>query len=78
MDQRERHRLLALGQIPTRKVGRLLAPKRKSLAHINKTWMGCSGSNNLAGDSDCLAMEMPTPPKRSYSARVASCFETET
>src|SRR6478609_2091147 len=27
----------------------------------------------LAGDFDRLAMEMPTPPKRSYSAWVASC-----
>ena len=32
----------------------LAAPKRKSLARNNKTWMGCSGSNNLAGDFDCL------------------------
>jgi hypothetical protein len=28
----------------------LVAPKRKSLAHCNKTRMGCSGSNNLSAD----------------------------
>jgi hypothetical protein len=33
----------------------LLAPKHKQLACINKTWMGRSGSNDPAGDFDCLA-----------------------
>ena len=46
--------------------------KSKSLARNNKTWMGYSGSNNVAGDFEGLAMAMPTPPKRSYSAWVAS------
>ena len=36
------------------------------------TGLKCSGSNDLAGDFGRPAMEMPTPPKRSYSARVAS------
>ena len=51
-----------------------MAPKPKSLARNNKARMGCSGSNNLAGDFDCLAMEMPTPPKRSYSALWEPCI----
>jgi hypothetical protein len=32
---------------------RLKAPSA-ILARNNKTWMGCSGSNNRAGDFDCL------------------------
>jgi hypothetical protein len=31
-----------------------LAPKHKSLARNRKTWMGCSGSNDLAGKCDGL------------------------
>ncbi len=55
----------------------LLAPKRKHLARISKTWMGRSGNKTLLGILIAWPCEMPTPPKRSYSARVASCFERE-
>jgi hypothetical protein len=63
---------LAAFAIPSRCLVATPAAKPKSLARNNKTRMECSGSSNPAGDSDCLAMEMPTPPKRSSSARVAS------
>jgi len=38
--------------------------------------MRCSGSKGLLGDFDSPAMEMPTPPKRSYSAGRRCAFET--
>jgi hypothetical protein len=39
---------------------------------ITRPGWECSGSNSVAGDFDCLAVEMPTLLKRSYSALVAS------
>jgi hypothetical protein len=50
----------------------LVAPKRKSLARSNKTRMGCPASKTLLEILIAWPLEMPTPQKRSYSARVAS------
>lgn len=55
--------------------GDLVAPEGKSLARSSKTSWDAQVLNSLAGDFDCLAVEMPTPPRRSYSARVASHLE---
>ena len=50
----------------------LVVPKRKSLARSNKTRMGCPASKTLLEILIAWPLEMPTPQKRSYSARVAS------
>ena len=56
----------------------LLVAKRKHLARTSKMWIGRSGSKSLLGILIARPREMPTPPERSYSARVASCFGTAT
>ena len=53
-------------------VAKALTAKHPAIARLNKDPDEAPCNNNLAGDFDCLAMEMPTLPKRSCSARVVS------
>ena len=39
--------------------------------------MGYSGSNNLAGDFDCLVMEIPTPPRQDIRLERRCSFRQE-